>query len=285
VDISQLTKAVAELADQASIIDLVVCLGGSLVLAVWLLKTSFGTKALVDSPPRRNNMPPYLALIPLFIWVGTVVGLDFIKGKLLAGLPDWQSASADNVILCISVAPAVATSMIIARSSFARRLKGFGLNPGTIVRDLGAGFLNLLATMPVVLAAIILTILIGKLAVGGKFEMPQHTELKQIMAYQQWQVRALIIVTTILIVPLAEEIFFRGMFQTMLRSFIVKPWPAIILASLVFVMFHENPEHWPALFALSVCLGYSYEKSGSLFRPIFIHSMFNALSVFAALYQ
>ena len=115
--------------------------------------------------------------------------------------------------------------------------------------------------------------------------MPRHEELKEIMAYPQWQVRALIIFTTILVVPLAEEIFFRGMFQTVLRSYIIRPWPAIIFASLVFVMFHENPEHWPALFALSVCLGYSYEKSGSLFRPIFIHSMFNALSVFAALCQ
>jgi len=285
VDISQLTKAVAELASQASIVDLIVCIGGVLVLAVWLLKTSLGTKALVDSPPRRNDMPLHLAIIPLLMWFGVVLGLDFIREKMLAGLSDWQSALADNVILCIGVAPAVAASMIIARSSFARRLKGFGLNPRTIVRDLGAGFLNLLATMPVVLAVIILTTLIGKLATGGEFEMPRHEELKEIMAYPQWQVRALIIVTMILIVPLAEEIFFRGMLQTSLRSFIVRPWPAIIFASLIFVMFHENPEHWPALFALSVCLGYSYEKSGSLFRPILIHSMFNALSVFAALVQ
>ena len=113
-------------------------------------------------------MPPYLAVIPLFMWFGVVVGLAFIKKKALAGLPDWQSALADNVILCIGVIPAVATSMIIARSRFARRLKGFGLNPKTIVRDLGAGFLNLLATMPVVLAVIILTTLIGKLVIGRR---------------------------------------------------------------------------------------------------------------------
>jgi membrane protease YdiL (CAAX protease family) len=48
---------------------------------------------------------------------------------------------------------------------------------------------------------------------------------------------------------------------------------------------HENPGHWPALFVLGVCLGYSYEKSGSLFRPIFIHLFFNVSSVAIALYQ
>lgn len=96
---------------------------------------------------------------------------------------------------------------------------------------------------------------------------------------------ALIVFNAIVVVPLTEEIFFRGLFQTMLRSYITKPWPAIIFASLVFVAFHENPQHWPALFAPSLCLGYAYEKSGSLFRPIFIHCLFNAMSVFAAMLQ
>jgi membrane protease YdiL (CAAX protease family) len=255
------------------------------VLAAWLLKTSFGTRALLDAPIRRNNMPPYLAIIPLFMWFVVVSSLAYMKKMMLPSLPDWQDALADNLILCIGVAPAVAVSVIIAWTCFARRLKGFGLNPKTIVRDFGTALLNLLAIMPVVLAVIILTTLAGKLIVGPQFEMPRHEELKQIMAYPQWEVRALIVFTAIVVVPLTEELFFRGLLQTMLRSYIAGPWPAIIFASLVFVVFHENPQHWPALFALSLCLGYAYEKSGSLFRSIFIHSTFNALSVAAALLQ
>jgi membrane protease YdiL (CAAX protease family) len=57
------------------------------------------------------------------------------------------------------------------------------------------------------------------------------------------------------------------------------------VTSLVFVIFHANPEHWLALFALSLCLGYTYEKSGSLFRAVFVHALFNAMSVLAALSQ
>jgi len=270
---------------QLSAIDLIVCAAGILVLVVWLLKTSLGTKSLVGSPPRRNNMPVLYAFIPLFIWVGTVSVLFFIKERALAGLSDWQGALADNLILCIGVVPTVAAGLVIAGTRFARRLSGFGLDPRTTARDLGAAFLNLLAIMPVVLAMIILTTLVGKIIVGPGFEMPQHDELKQIIAYSQWQVRAIIVVTAVVIVPFTEELIFRGMLQTLLRSFIVRPWPAVILASLVFVVFHANPQHWPALFMLSLCLGYAYEKSGSLFRSIFIHSLFNALSVFAALGQ
>ncbi len=296
MDITKITRILEELGGQTTIADLIVCLGGVLVLSVWALRTSLGTKALDNSPVRENNMPPLLALAPFFLWFGTVSVLFFVKEKLLAGLPDWQDAIVDNLILCIGVIPAIVTSVMIARTTFARGLKGLGLNPTTIPRDFVAALLNLLAIMPVVLGAIILTTIIGKLILGDKFQMPQHDELKQIIAYSQWQVRALIVFTAVVVVPFVEELIFRGMIQTMLRSYIVRPangrglafggpWPAIFLASLVFIIFHANPEHWFALFALSICLGYTYEKSGSLFRPIFAHSLFNAMSVLAALNQ
>jgi len=283
MNLSQLTEILEEIGGQASIIDLIVCAAGVFVLVWWLLKTSLGTKALDDAPCRRNNMPPLYAVIPLFMWILTASILLFIKERALTDLPDWQGALVDNLIMCLGVAPAIATGLMIARRCFARRLKGLGLDSRTIPRDLGAGLLNLLAVMPAVLAAIILTILAGKLIAGPGFEIPRHKELQEIMAYPQWQVRALIVFTTIVVVPFTEELVFRGMFQTLLRSYIVRPWPAIIIASFIFIIFHEDTLHWPALFVLALCLGYAYEKSGSLFRPIFIHSLFNALSVLGTL--
>jgi len=285
VDIARITSILEELGGQTTIADLVVCLGGALVLSVWAVKTSLGTKALDNSPVRENNMPPLLALTPFFLWFGTVSALSFVKEKLLTGLPDWQDAIADNLILCIGVVPTIVTTIMIAKITFVRGLKGLGLNPKTIPRDFVAALLNLLAVMPVVLGAIILTTIIGKLLLGDKFQMPQHEELKQIIAYSQWQVRALIVFTAVVVVPFVEELIFRGMIQTLLRSYIVKPWLAIFFASFVFVVFHADAPHWPALFVLSICLGYTYEKSGSLFRSIFVHALFNAMSVLAALNQ
>ncbi len=280
-----ITETIKELVGKTNAIDLIICVGGVSVLAVWLLKTSLGKKALVNSPQRRNDMPPYLALIPLIFWIFTVWLLGLVKEKTFPELSGWQDAFAENLVMFMGAAPMVVTGLIIARNHFARQLKGFGFNPKTIVRDLGAAFLNLFAIMPVVLAVIILVTIVGKFFVGPEYQMPQHEELQEIMMYPQWRVRALIVVNAIIIVPFAEELLFRGIFQTLLRSYINRPWPAIILASLIFIIFHANAEHWPALFALSLCLGYAYEKSGSLFRSIFIHSMFNALSVFAALGQ
>ena len=229
-------------------------------------------------------MPPLLT-IPFFVWIGTVSALFFIKEKLLVDLPDWQDAIAENLAICMAAIPAIVAGVMIARITFVRGFSALGLNPKTIPRDFAAALLNLLAVMPVVLGAIILTTIIGKLIFGDKFQMPQHDELKQIIAYSQWQVRALIVFTAIVVVPFVEELIFRGMIQTLLRSYIVRPWPAIFAASLIFIIFHANPEHWLALFALSLCLGYTYEKSGSLFRSVFVHMLFNAMSVLAALNQ
>ncbi len=278
-------EVIKEFLSQVSVVDIVICVGGSFVLAVWLLRTRLGARSLDNCPQRRNDIQPYLALIPLFLWIFTTWLLDLLKGKMAPGLSGWRNAFAENLIMCLGAAPMVVTALVLARNHFARRLKGFGLNPKTIFRDLGAALLNLLAIMPVVLAVIILVTLVGELFVGPEYQMPRHQELKEIIEYPQLQVRILIIINAIIIVPLAEETLFRGMFQTLLRSYLSRPWPAIILASLVFIIFHANAEHWPALFALSLCLGYAYEKSGSLFRSMFIHSMFNALSVFAALGQ
>ncbi|MFA5252777.1 MAG: type II CAAX endopeptidase family protein [Phycisphaerae bacterium] len=266
-------------------IDFVIFLAGLLIFGNWLLKTSFGRKALSDSVPRRNNMPPYLPFVPLFIWFGAVSIAVSVTEKFLPDLPDWQKAFMDNLILCIGEITAIAVIILLARASFARRLKGFGLNFRTIHKDISAALLNLLSVWPLIAAMLILTMHLGKLIMGPDFSIQPHEELEAIRAYSQLPVKVLIIVTAIVIVPVFEEMLFRGLFQTMLRSILTKPWPAIAISSVLFVLAHSNAGHWPALFVLSVCMGYSYEKSGSLLRPIFIHCLFNAISIVGTLYN
>jgi membrane protease YdiL (CAAX protease family) len=283
-----------------------ICLAGLLLLVRWLLKTSLGRKALDDSVPRRNNMPLYLPFVPLFIWFGTTSLMSSIAHALLSDLPDWQNEFLDNLTLCIGEMTTIAVIIFFAGIFFTRRLKGFGLNIKTIVKDFFAAFVNLLTVWPLIMAAILLTAFFGELLWGGEYKIQQHQQLKLITENPQLLPRILIIFVAVIIAPLLEEMLFRGLFQTTIRSYIEslrslfspqnKPdqerttdrygaWPAIVISSGLFTMTHDNPGHWPALFVLGVCLGYSYEKSGSLFRPIFIHSFFNAISIIATLNQ
>ncbi len=233
-------------------------------------------------------MPVYLPFVPLLLWFGIVSLAITITSNLLPDLPDWQGAFLDNAYLCTGAIIAMAIIIFLAKAHFVRRLKGFGLNVKTIHKDFLAAFVNLLTIWPLMMAAIILTISFGKLIWGQEYQIQQHQELELITQYSQLPLRILIAVVAVVIAPVLEELLFRGLVQTMIRSFLAirnGAWLAILISSALFAIVHANPGHWPALFVLSVCLGYSYEKSGSLFRPIFIHSLFNTASIIAVLNQ
>ena len=263
-------------------------LAGLILLACWLLDTSLGRKALADSPPRRNSMPPYLPLVPMLLWFGGVAIAVVVVQKLTPNLSGWQDLFRDHIVMSIGAVATIAAMLFLAHFHFARGLKGFGLNVKTIVKDFFMAIFNLWAIWPLILAAVTVTIFFAKLFSGQDYQMQQHEQLEMITEYPQLPLRIMIVFVAIVIAPLLEEMLFRGFVQTTIRSFINirnSAWPAIAASSVFFAIMHADPAHWPALFVLGVCLGYSYEKSGSLFRPIFIHLLFNAASVTIVLYE
>lgn len=96
---------------------------------------------------------------------------------------------------------------------------------------------------------------------------------------------ALTIACVVFVVPVAEELLFRGYLQTWLRRYLA-PYAAVLTASWVFALFHysfsyglSNFEILVPLFILSCFLGYLYESKGSLWASIGLHSFFNGMSV------
>ena len=60
---------------------------------------------------------------------------------------------------------------------------------------------------------------------------------------------------------------------------------AIFLTSGFFALMHaETPQNVPALFALSVALGYNYERCGRLYASILLHAVFNAVTLMMVLF-
>jgi membrane protease YdiL (CAAX protease family) len=269
-------------------VELLICLAGVIIFSFWLLRTSFGARALDDCPARRNNMPFYMPVFMIFFWM-SVLTLNAVLSHSIS--PDEKSLKTAFLTNIFAIPGGLITSviiMIVVRPFFARGLKGFGLNLKTIPADLGASILNLLVVWPLVLMALVATTFVGQFIWGEQYQLKQHQELMLLDKYPQAYVRIIIAVVTIAVVPFIEELLFRGLFQTTIRSFLKvrqAAWAAIIACSLMFAFMHEEPAHWPALFILGVILGYSYEKSGSLFRPIFLHSFFNAASVAATWIQ
>jgi hypothetical protein len=85
--------------------------------------------------------------------------------------------------------------------------------------------------------------------------------------------------SAVVLAPLAEELFFRGLLQSLLRRRF-GPWPAVLTTAAVFAAVHySTPQAVPALAALGIVLGYNYERTGRLFAPILLHAIFNALNI------
>ena len=60
-------------------------------------------------------------------------------------------------------------------------------------------------------------------------------------------------------------------------------WGAIVLTSVAFSMVHAMWT-WPLIFALSICLGYAYERTGNLWVTVALHALFNGFQTFLFLY-
>ena len=83
-------------------------------------------------------------------------------------------------------------------------------------------------------------------------------------------------VGAVALAPLAEEMFFRGLIQTLAWQWFGCRWIGLAIASVLFAAVHYQQIYAvPALAVLAVLIGFTYERTGSLIPPIAIHALFN----------
>ncbi|HEY3249001.1 MAG TPA: CPBP family intramembrane glutamic endopeptidase [bacterium] len=93
---------------------------------------------------------------------------------------------------------------------------------------------------------------------------------------------ALIIVLICVVVPVAEEVFFRGFAYGAMRA----RWHrtvAVIVSAAFFAAVHLQIIHFLPIFALGVVLAYAYERTGSLLPAVVIHGINNLVAVLVTL--
>ncbi|MBN2847917.1 MAG: CPBP family intramembrane metalloprotease [Coriobacteriia bacterium] len=91
----------------------------------------------------------------------------------------------------------------------------------------------------------------------------------------------LAVLMVVLIGPTVEELVFRGALQEGLAArFGV--WPAIVVQAALFAAFHRSWWLLVPTFILGVVLGYLAERRDSLWPPIALHALYNAITVVAA---
>ncbi|HHV55587.1 MAG TPA: CPBP family intramembrane metalloprotease [Firmicutes bacterium] len=96
--------------------------------------------------------------------------------------------------------------------------------------------------------------------------------------------RLALVVLLVVLGPLAEEIWFRGVVYPAWRARWGR-WVALLVESAFFGLLHLNWVAWPALFLVGCALTLVYEHYRSLWPAVFAHAFLNGMVVLALLAQ
>ncbi|MCB9536144.1 MAG: CPBP family intramembrane metalloprotease [Myxococcales bacterium] len=145
-----------------------------------------------------------------------------------------------------------------------------GVSPRTLVGAVAVG----MACMP----------LVGFVALGVRVLLGGPVDNPQLAAFGDAQMTpgllALMVLLVGLIVPVAEELLFRGLVLDFLRQR-YGAGPAILGSSVAFGLVHFEPSIAVGTGVLGVVMGVARLKTGSLWPAVVIHATNNTLSAFA----
>lgn len=110
----------------------------------------------------------------------------------------------------------------------------------------------------------------------------EQEAVKALSLVTNWSERMTLIVVTIVLAPIAEEMLFRGILYPMIKQlgFPRLAWWGV---SALFAAIHFNLAIFPPLLVLALLLTLLYERTNNLLAPIVTHSLFNAAN-FALFY-
>jgi len=245
---------------------------GICVLAVWIISRAFYPKklSLARTPGRGNTLNPLHVVLILLLWMGG----QLLGRKLLSPFFAQADERFGVVLALLFQCIVLAGSLVVASSAFPLGLiRGMGLSLRHWLFDSIRGVVAYFAILPVCLGALWLC---SWMTVP---EQPIHEMLKALeRPGVAW--KALVIFLAVVVAPVAEEVFFRGVLQSMIRRYTHRPWPAILITSALFGLAHFQYWHTVgALFCLGVALGYNYERCGRLVSPILTHAIFNGVNI------
>ncbi len=113
----------------------------------------------------------------------------------------------------------------------------------------------------------------------GEFQNPQIESISGGQAFGTGELIALWVLIAG-VVPLVEELFFRGVLHHLLRRHLNSVLTVVIGAA-VFAVVHFIPMLIPGLFVAGLCLGYLREQSGSIWPGVLFHMLQNTLALLA----
>ncbi|HLU17007.1 MAG TPA: CPBP family intramembrane glutamic endopeptidase [Edaphocola sp.] len=137
-------------------------------------------------------------------------------------------------------------------------------------------------TAPTLAAVMGLSQIMMQLPFGdmAKQMQEQRNELEQAALQMQTIPQLLSRLLVMALLPaFCEEIFFRGLVQRFMLTFIKSPLPAIIISSILFAALHSSIYNLLPIVLAGTVLGYLYYKTGNIWNNIILHFLINGVQI------
>ncbi len=216
-------------------------------------------------------------LLEVFVAWLLVFGLYNIVGIALYVTTD-NPLFYNYIAYALLFCPLVAASVWLIPHRRGRGREEMGIRWGNPGRTLAFGGLGALAAIAMSYGVFFLVYFIFYLATGRS---PVSAETERLQDLGGGYL-AFIILVVVVLAPIFEELFFRGLFYPALRRR-MGPWPAIILNGTIFGILHLQPLFVLSLVLVGIVLAYLYEKTDSLAAPMIAHGLYNLVVILFSL--
>lgn len=206
-----------------------------------------------------------LALM-LSIWFVTMACAQFLAPPAVARAEMTMMTLVLNAVMILVFTAVVITVLTMKNRSLDQL---FGLDRQPLWKAIVFALVLTFAAYPIVAVGALLT---QGFAQGGD-------DLQEIVKFfrgaGQNGEKIAVVVSAVLLAPLSEELFFRGLVYGVAKKYGGLA-AALVFNAALFAFIHGSLPAFGGLFALAACLTLAYEFSGSLYVPIAMHACFNA---------
>jgi len=222
-------------------------------------------------PPERYRGPAVFVLVLLVLAVALVLTAPFGADATALVLGEGELTVLGSIVLLVSaqVGMLLVSWLLVFRPGALSGLPSLpGANVGGAVLS-GVGW-GVLATIGAGLVGSGVVYVLEQLGIEAA---PQTAE-QAIAMVEPW----LAVLAIVVLAPIAEEVFFRGVvFNALLREG-GRRW-AYLGSSALFAVIHLEPVVMLPLFLLGLALSWVYQRTRNLLAPIVMHATVNGIGV------
>jgi membrane protease YdiL (CAAX protease family) len=216
-------------------------------------------------PARPPFFEAFAPLQLIFLGLSLVFLQQFLLGLISTILPD----------LLLAVLVAVTASLVVLPVGLIAR------HPGRLVDDLRVAMPAWSQVWWLVVTTLGMVLAVDVLGRWNTSIVEVPEEFQKTMAeltptsVVDW---GLTLLGLCVVVPIGEELVFRGIIQRAARISLHGPTSAV-LCGLLFAVLHFEPWYLAPLALMGIVMGAVYEITGTLLAPILVHALYNAVVI------